>query len=114
MEIIELFWSVATMVSVPSGLPTRCSPRSLPGVRPRPRSRVTDSDIRVLTSTEDARGLRDILGARYRADRRRERMTAVRRAGREAPLKPRSGGGCVARGGAQRNPWRAWKKKWVE
>src|SRR5262245_48061770 len=29
------------MVSVPLALLTRCRPRSLPGVRPRPRSRVT-------------------------------------------------------------------------
>jgi hypothetical protein len=36
IEIIELFWSVATIVSVPFALLMRCRPRSLPGVRPRP------------------------------------------------------------------------------
>src|SRR5262249_16165565 len=41
MPIMELFWSSATMVSVPLALLMRCSPRSLPGVSWRPRSRVT-------------------------------------------------------------------------
>ena len=34
ISIIELFWSRATIVSVPLGLLIRCKPRSLPGVRP--------------------------------------------------------------------------------
>src|SRR5689334_22424409 len=42
---MELFWSVATMVSVPLGLLIRCRPRSLPGVRPRPSSRVTETGL---------------------------------------------------------------------
>src|SRR5687768_48597 len=41
MLIMELFWSVATMVSVPFRLLIRCKPRSLPGVSPRLRRRTT-------------------------------------------------------------------------
>src|SRR5262249_144981 len=41
IEIIELFWSIATMVRVPLGLLMRWRPRSLPGVKPRPKRRVT-------------------------------------------------------------------------
>ena len=41
MLIIELFWSVATIVIVPLALQRRCRPRNLPGVRPRPSRRVT-------------------------------------------------------------------------
>jgi hypothetical protein len=37
ISIIELFWSSATMVSVPLALLIRCKPRSLPGVRPLPK-----------------------------------------------------------------------------
>src|SRR5439155_23512027 len=43
IPIIELFWSVATMVSVPFGLHSRCKPRSLPGVRFSPNKRVADT-----------------------------------------------------------------------
>src|SRR5437763_1163209 len=40
MSIIELFWSRASMVSVPLGLLIRCRPRSFPGVNPLPSSTV--------------------------------------------------------------------------
>ena len=43
ISIIELFWSRASIVSVPFGLLIRCSPRSLPGVKPLPRSTVAPS-----------------------------------------------------------------------
>src|SRR5207248_9438380 len=68
--IIELFWSVATMVSVPFGLLIRWRPRSLPGVRPRPSRRVTECvDIERIPIRSETRA--GILAARIRTDRLR-------------------------------------------
>src|SRR6185312_2797632 len=54
--IMELFWSVATMVSVPFALLMRCRPRSLPGVRPRPKRRVTECDVDIEPKLQDKEG----------------------------------------------------------
>src|SRR5262249_50333571 len=59
------------MVSVPVGLLIRWSPRSLPGVRPRPRRRVTEYgvDIEGISHGAEQRGSGEILVVRVRTGR---------------------------------------------
>ena len=69
MEIMELFWSVATMVSVPLGLLIRCNPRSLPGVRPRPNRRVIEVAVDIERIPSGGKPVAGILQPSIRTDR---------------------------------------------
>src|SRR3954467_9724327 len=74
----ELFWSRASIVSVPSGLLIRCSPRSLPGESPLPSKAVAPR-----RSVPSAIPIRNLLPSRprVRARNRKDILPERRRGG---------------------------------
>src|SRR5262245_58143190 len=92
MLIMELFWSVATMVSVPFGLLIRCSPRSLPGVRPRPYRRVTDVAFDIVACLRVNE--RFVSAISYRREFRRTGYGRDARTGSVSHFRVRSGAVC--------------------